>query len=211
MKKLLLSFLNEIKSLDEKEHSEKFIEYLLSPVITGIKPSSTITLKHCKRKLYAYWQEYGEEILNRYKLDSIILKETEEAIVLLVYDKKNLHQHLNLDNNCKLLSEFGYKDVKKLEKCLQCLKNRAKNGDFPHESGIFLGIPYEDVLGFINGDKCLESGYWKVYTDKYMHSEIFNLYDKSRELYILNSFEENKDNLKDVYVDYRRNLYHYDS
>ena len=40
-------------------------------------------------------------------------------------------------------------------------------GDFPHEVGLFLGYPAEDVRGFIEnraaGCKCV--GCWKVYGD----------------------------------------------
>ena len=38
---------------------------------------------------------------------------------------------------------------------------------FPHEIGVFLGYPLEDVKGFIEnkGKNFLYSGYWKVYSD----------------------------------------------
>lgn len=211
MNNLLLYFLDELQSLDEKDHAEKFIEYLISPVITGIKPASTINLKHCKRKLYTYWNENGYKILLRYKLESMILKESKDNVILLVYDKKNLYQHLNLDNNYKFLSEFGYKDFNKLGNCLECLKKRAKMSEFPHESGIFLGIPCEDVIGFINGDECLYRGYWKVYTNKYRHNEIFDLYNKSKKLYIYNTLQNKEGSIKDLYAGDKRRLYKYDN
>ena len=38
---------------------------------------------------------------------------------------------------------------------------------FPHEIGVFLGYPLDDVKGFIKneGKKYLMIGYWKVYSD----------------------------------------------
>lgn len=38
---------------------------------------------------------------------------------------------------------------------------------FPHEIGLFLGYPLEDVKGFIanGGQNCKSCGYWKVYGD----------------------------------------------
>ncbi len=56
---LLMSFLKKIELLNEYDYAEKCIGYMLSPVITGIKPASTITLKNCKRKLYNFWNEGG--------------------------------------------------------------------------------------------------------------------------------------------------------
>lgn len=41
-------------------------------------------------------------------------------------------------------------------------------GEFPHEIGIFLGYPLEDVVQFEkqNGKGFCYSGYWKVYKNK---------------------------------------------
>lgn len=204
---LLMSFLKEIELLNEDDYAEKFIGYMLSPVITGIKPASTITLKNCRRKLYSFWNESGCNILKQYNLESIVLQETKEGIILLVYDRFNLTQHLELQKNHKLLCEFGYNHNFKLERCLNCLKRRVVNGKFPHESGIFLGIPYEDVIGFINGDECLFSGYWKVYKNNNRYREIFDLYDKSKEIYMLNTLGNKKGRIKNLYVNRRLALY----
>ena len=207
MKDLLLYFLDEIGSLDESQHGERFIEYLISPVITGIKPASTINLKNSKRNLYNYWNKNGHKILDRHKLESMILKEFKDRIILLIYDKNNLYQHLNLENNYKFLSQFDYKDINQLESCLEGLKDRVNMTEFPHESGIFLGIPREDVIGFINGDEYIYSRYWKVYTDKYNYNEIFDLYDKSRKICMFNTLENKEDNIKDLYAENRKSLY----
>lgn len=42
---------------------------------------------------------------------------------------------------------------------------RRLNGseDFPHELGLFLGYPAEDVRGFIDRKQCKYIGLWKVY------------------------------------------------
>lgn len=53
-------------------------------------------------------------------------------------------------------------------KRLSCLIGRLRNNaDFPHEVGLFLGYPPEDVRGFIenraSGFKLI--GCWKVYGD----------------------------------------------
>ncbi|MSU03469.1 DUF3793 family protein [Tissierella pigra] len=207
---LLLSFLKEIESLNEEDYIESFIGYMLSPVITGIKPASTITLKDGRKKFYSFWCQNGKYLLYKYNLEYIVLQETKESVVLLVYDMNNLCEHLKIEKNHRLLCDFGYNTDFQLQKCLNCLKNRVKSvEDFPHESGIFLGIPYEDVMGFINGDECLFKGYWKVYTNDYRHEEIFDLYDKSREIYMLNVLNNRKNKIKDLYARHRQQLYRY--
>ena len=54
---------------------------------------------------------------------------------------------------------------------------------FPHEIGIFLGYPVEDVRGFIEneGQKYLMIGYWKVYKNLSRAKMIFNEYDRAKD------------------------------
>ena len=52
----------------------------------------------------------------------------------------------------------------------------SQGGAFPHEIGLFLGYPIEDVVGFIrySGRGCKLSGYWKVYGDAEAASRLFD-------------------------------------
>ena len=50
----------------------------------------------------------------------------------------------------------------------------------------FLGIPVEDVIGFItNKGKSYKSlGYWKVYHDPYKAQKIFTRFEKAKNRYL---------------------------
>ena len=52
--------------------------------------------------------------------------------------------------------------------------------EFPHEIGLFLGYPLEDVEGFCRkkGADCKLSGYWKVYGDVETARKRFAAYDR---------------------------------
>lgn len=69
-----------------------------------------------------------------------------------------------------------------LKRLSQNLK-KGKKSEFPHEIGIFLGYPIEDVKGFIKwqGRKYLFAGYWKVYAHLVETKELFQAYDKAKE------------------------------
>ena len=56
-------------------------------------------------------------------------------------------------------------------------------GDFPHEIGLLLGYPPEDVIGFIEnrGQNPLYIGYWKVYSNLEECRKVFAGYDQARE------------------------------
>ena len=60
-----------------------------------------------------------------------------------------------------------------------------ESGEFPHEVGLFLSYPPEDVKGFIdhraNNFKC--TGPWKVYGDKGKARSLFAKYKKCTEIY----------------------------
>ena len=63
------------------------------------------------------------------------------------------------------------------------LKNRYKEFNCPHELGIFLGFPLNDVMDFMNckNKKCLSCGYWLVYNNLQEAKETFSMYDKVKE------------------------------
>ena len=61
----------------------------------------------------------------------------------------------------------------------------ADYGEFPHEVGLFLGYPPEDVEGFIENKarSCKLTGYWKVYSDEEKAKKIFAKYSKCTRVY----------------------------
>ena len=69
---------------------------------------------------------------------------------------------------------------------MDCLKAKfARSDEFPHEVGVFLGYPLEDVKGFIaNGGKnCKCVGCWKVYCDECEAKKRFAAFQKCRRVY----------------------------
>ena len=69
-------------------------------------------------------------------------------------------------NSIYILRDCGYETCCRAENCLSCLIGKMRsNAEFPHEVGLFLGYPPEDVRGFMEnraaGFKLI--GYWKVY------------------------------------------------
>ena len=61
-----------------------------------------------------------------------------------------------------------------------------KGKDFPHEIGVLLGYPAEDVKGFVvnEGKNYLYSGYWKVYGDLSEAKQLFYKFDRAKEALI---------------------------
>ena len=59
-------------------------------------------------------------------------------------------------------------------------------GMFPHEMGLLLGYPLDDVTGFIEqkGKNYLYAGYWKVYADMGEKIRLFQAFEAAKETLI---------------------------
>ena len=79
----------------------------------------------------------------------------------------------------------GFSRVIWLEHANQLTFKGGESGEFPHEVGLFLSYPPEDVKGFIdhraNDFKC--AGLWKVYGNEEKARSLFAKYKKCTEIY----------------------------
>lgn len=108
-----------------------------------------------------------------------------DSALIYTYRRSLLEKELQQDGAVPLLSQYGYPDCK-VESCLSHLRKRLCDYDcFPHEIGIFLGYPLEDVIGFIeNGGKnCKTCGLWKVYCNECEKEKLFEKLRKCTRIY----------------------------
>ena len=83
------------------------------------------------------------------------------------------------------LADAGYGDLS-IGAALATLSSHLTCGEaLPHEIGVFLGYPLEDVLAFIRhrGQGCGLCGCWKAYHNLPEAARIFALYDRCRRIY----------------------------
>jgi hypothetical protein len=96
-----------------------------------------------------------------------------------------LRRDFRQENAVSLLRCHGY-DPERCEHCVKKLACKLRSQpDFPHEIGLFLGYPPEDVQGFIcqGPDCCKCSGCWKVYGDPEAAQKTFDQYKKCTRIY----------------------------
>ena len=106
--------------------------------------------------------------------------------IIFLYREKWMESWLNRSEIAGFLLGYGYND-EPLRQKLSYLGERLsyyyeRSQDFPHETGLFLGYPLEDVRGFIRhrGKECRYTGYWKVYSDVEGAKRMFRVYDEAR-------------------------------
>ncbi len=155
-----------------------------SPTVVGLK-TANMFVSHFDSKE----QEYSTlKILNK-KLCSkglriIPLRHNEDKVLLYLYRPEKLKKDLKDSLADKLLQSCGY-SCGNMNLCIvQLIKRLRENKDFPHEIGLFLGYPPEDVCGFIeNKAQCCKCvGCWKVYGNAEKAQATFEKYKRCTEL-----------------------------
>ena len=119
-------------------------------------------------------------------LKAVKLRARENRALIYVYRPGKLQKDLDSSEARKILKRFGY-TMSEHEKCVDRLcKRMCERCDFPHEVGLFLGYPPEDVKGFIKhgGRHCKSCGHWKVYGDVQEAQRQFNRYSKCTGVYM---------------------------
>ncbi len=108
-------------------------------------------------------------------------------ITVFLYHPDRLEAFFSKESVQALLHEIGYTDTN-LKQVLPVFRAHyqqylREKKVFPHEMGLLLGYPPEDVKGFIRnqGKNYLYSGYWKVYDRPHEKIRLFKKYEHSRE------------------------------
>ena len=129
----------------------------------------------------AYWNQQ----MNKKGVYLTVVKQCEETALIYVYRKSSLEQVLQQKSIQKFLQKYGYDDFS-IEGCLKQLRKQFQSScEFPHEIGVFLEYPLEDIIGFIENAgrnyKCV--GCWKVYGDEEQAEKLFTKFKKCQGIY----------------------------
>ena len=165
--------------------SEEAMVRNCAPTLAGIKTGSLFRFRYDSkeemRDSVRFWnrrfREKGVRILP--------LRYRGRHALIYVYRPAQLADDLHNDDAKAILRLCGY-PPDRAEKWLAKLIQRLKEtDDFPHEIGLFLGYPPEDVSGFIShhacGYKC--AGCWKVYGDEEKCRCLFAKYKQCTRIY----------------------------
>lgn len=177
----LQKFMSAMKQLDGKDLLIWTVAHGAAPTLKGIKPSNLISFSRKGRDLYGLWEEYKQQVSEYLGLRYYELRRTGDQQLVLFYRCDLLGELLREEKTSAFLSALGYSGSMTLDESLQRLRERFE-GKCPHEIGIFLGIPVEDVNGFMKhkGEGCLLCGYWKVYHDPESARSRFKAFDRAR-------------------------------
>lgn len=181
-------------SYDESKRFERKLAVHTAPALLGLKCASLVSLDCNEFNAEACAEEFNRRVGDR-GLKIRILCSCKKRALMFLYNESLLSDRLTSAETSALLERYGYGSQKSVDEYLNILAERtACRSDFPHEIGLFLGYPIEDVLGFIEnkGKNYKLCGCWKVYGSEEYARRMFISYDKCRE-YLCDKLNEGAD------------------
>lgn len=168
-----------VGKMDKKELKTQ-LALQCAPLLMGIKPSNLLTVTGDRR------QEV-EDLFHNTDITVHTLYQTPDRITILLFRERELLACLERKKVRNTMWMFGYQTLRLVgifeNLCARYQKYMSDRQSFPHELGLLLGYPVEDVLGFIRneGKNYLYSGYWKVYGDVAKAKKTFASYNAAKE------------------------------
>ena len=164
-------------SVNENRRFEMALAYHAAPTIMGEKCGSLLSLSSEEFDISGNAGLFLGQMYERGLRMRIIPKKHGRSLVY-VYFRELLEKRLGCKAARRFLAGYGYPENAGTEQLLDRLCERLKADSFPHEIGIFLDYPLEDVEGFIRncGQGCKYCGMWKVYGDVESAKRTFERY-----------------------------------
>lgn len=165
--------------------SEDLIIKHCSPTLAGLKTANLFVSSYTSRREIEREAAELNMIFVPRGVKILPLKFGKERVLVYVFRPARLKRDLCDSLAVSILKTKGY-DPLNMESCLEQLKQRLNSrSEFPHEIGLFLGYPPEDVQGFIlhKGNYCKICGCWKVYGNEEKAVREFAKYKKCSDIY----------------------------
>ncbi|MDO4869625.1 MAG: DUF3793 family protein [Bacillota bacterium] len=157
-----------------------------APTLAGLKTGNIFTVAFHSEQVLDEELQRLEKVLSAKGLRIVKLRVRDGRALIYVYRPHRLQSDLVGHEAREILRRYGYDSVDS-HSCIRRLVERIETQQgFPHEIGLFLGYPPEDVSGFIDccGKNCKLCGYWKVYGDVHEAEKRFAKFKKCTCVYL---------------------------
>lgn len=158
---------------------EQLLGVHAAPMLMGLKAASLLSFQKSRFEDFDALLDSYQNCFTCKGISIYRLSEGEEYVLILFYRASTLWRQLQQPKAQVILADCGYQPSGRLMDQLRYLQLRMRlQKSFPHEIGLFLGYPPDDVAGFITykGKQFCYSGYWKVYANEQETRALFDLY-----------------------------------
>lgn len=159
-----------------KKRFESLLANYCAPALKQCKYANMFHLPKNDNSIKILIQQYNQQLNS--KGIFLILIEQEFQYTIYVYNSK-LKDYISSNAVQNFLKSYQYPNT--FELCIQELKKRLNTKNFPHEIGVFLGYPLDDVIGFIEHKPFYLVGDWKVYQNVNEAQKQFDLFKQTKE------------------------------
>ncbi len=163
---------------------EETLVRMAAPTLAGIKTGSLFPYYYANRETLGAEMDRLNRLLIPRGMLLVLLRLTERSALLYLFRPAQLENDLSDGTARELLRCAGY-PCAGCEACLRHLLRRFREEEeFPHEIGLFLSYPPEDVRGFLHDrDNCVATCLWKVYGDAEKAERLCARFRKCTECY----------------------------
>ncbi len=165
--------------------SEQLVIEHCAPTLANLKTANLLSCTYeLPEDLYASLRKLNSRLTAR-GVRALPVRMKDHRALVYLYRPKRLCEDFKNAQSANILRSFGY-DPNCPAKCLARLRGRLKeSGEFPHEIGLFLGYPPEDVQGYlVHRGRCAKCvGHWTVYGDEEFARASFARFRKCTTVY----------------------------
>ena len=165
--------------------SEEMLVRCCAPTLAGIKTGSMFSCDYESREQMTEELRTLNRTLSKSGMCILSLRYHNGKALLYLFRPASLQEDMKNRAAREILDEAGYQG-NRCGECIRRLIRRLSEGEeFPHEIGLFLSYPPEDVRGFIENHAQNYNliGYWKVYGDEEKARRTFEKYKKCTDSY----------------------------
>lgn len=165
--------------------SEEMLVKHCSPTLAGMKTGSIFVCRYDSaddmRRSVRHWNK----TLSGKGLRILPLRYSGSSALIYLYRPAKLRKDLADEQASRILRSCGYPAEAPGRCIVRLVRRLSECGEFPHEIGLFLGYPPEDVGGFMENRacNCKCCGCWKVYGDAEAAQKTFAKYKKCTQVY----------------------------
>lgn len=164
-----------------QQFEERIVRFC-APVLTGIKTGGLFNTCELNPRTICQDTVAARKKLSRFDINVRLFFTGAKDPLVYVYRVSALARDLADPDTQAFLTPLGYANFS-YQAALSHLAKRLHQYDgFPHEIGLFLSYPLDDVKSFVQfGSKCAKfSGHWCVFHNEEQARECFAAYDNSR-------------------------------
>ncbi len=166
--------------------SEDLIIRHCSPTLAGLKTGNLFScIFKNKKELNKIISKLNKKLVPK-GIRILPLKIFKGRALIYAYRPNALKIDLSDQRARALLLKYGYLPENANACILHLIQRLHYEEEFPHEIGLFLSYPPEDVCAFINNKACNQkcTGCWKVYGNEEEAKKTFKKYDICTKIYL---------------------------